>query len=283
MEVVLENVFGIMGTVFWSFQLAPQVHKNWRKKSTKGLAREMILLWIISSVFFGVYAIILGLSIPLVVQPQIFATISLIVYVQCFYYRPTKFEGSKIKSGTLFVLLMMLFGGVEAGGVYIVRYANTRNVDWVQTFVGIIPVVLLVIGFVPQYIEIYQLKRVIGISLIFMSLDILGGLFSLLSLVFRPPPFDILASFTYLSVVTLDLIIVFLYFFLNWYHSRKESVINNSNEEIVNIGNEVVVNINNEEATNISNEEAVNINNLKAVNVSDEVAVNNSNEKKTHQ
>jgi hypothetical protein len=44
----------------------------------------------------------------------------------------------------------------------------------------------------PQYWEIYRLKEVVGISLIFMAVDIAGGLFSLLSLIFREE-FDIAA------------------------------------------------------------------------------------------
>jgi hypothetical protein len=38
----------------------------------------------------------------------------------------------------------------------------------------------------PQYWEIYQLKEVVGISLTFMAVDMLGGVFSFLSLFFRP-------------------------------------------------------------------------------------------------
>lgn len=35
---------------------------------------------------------------------------------------------------------------------------------------------------IPQYVEIYRFKAVIGISLIFLLVDLLGGVFSLLSL-----------------------------------------------------------------------------------------------------
>lgn len=37
----------------------------------------------------------------------------------------------------------------------------------------------------PQYWEIYKYREVIGISLLFMVVDILGGVFSFLSLFFR--------------------------------------------------------------------------------------------------
>lgn len=66
----------------------------------------------------------------------------------------------------------------------------------------------------PQYWEIYRLKEVVGISLIFMAIDIAGGLFSLLSLVFREE-FDIAACVSYTLVVVLDGLVVILAFILN--------------------------------------------------------------------
>lgn len=48
----------------------------------------------------------------------------------------------------------------------------------------------------PQYYEIYKYKAVIGISLIFMAVDALGGLFSDLSLAFKQD-FDVIACVSY--------------------------------------------------------------------------------------
>jgi len=45
----------------------------------------------------------------------------------------------------------------------------------------------------PQYWEIYKLKQVVGISMTFMAIDIAGGLFSVLSLIFRED-FDVTAA-----------------------------------------------------------------------------------------
>ena len=45
----------------------------------------------------------------------------------------------------------------------------------------------------PQYWEIYKLKEVKGISMTFMAIDIAGGLFSVLSLIFRDD-FDVAAA-----------------------------------------------------------------------------------------
>jgi hypothetical protein len=52
----------------------------------------------------------------------------------------------------------------------------------------------------PQYYEIYKHRAVLGISLTFMAIDLLGGIFSLLSLVFKRQV-DVLAAVAYSLVV----------------------------------------------------------------------------------
>ena len=52
----------------------------------------------------------------------------------------------------------------------------------------------------PQYYEIYKHKEVIGISLLFMTIDALGGVFNDLSLAFKGD-FDVIAGVTYSLVV----------------------------------------------------------------------------------
>jgi PQ loop repeat len=54
--------------------------------------------------------------------------------------------------------------------------------------------------FSPQYYEIYKYRKVLGISIPFMAVDLLGGVFSDLSLVFKQH-FDVVASTTYSLVV----------------------------------------------------------------------------------
>ena len=52
----------------------------------------------------------------------------------------------------------------------------------------------------PQFYEIYKHGAVLGISLTFMAVDCLGGVFSILSLIFKRQ-FDVLAAVSYSSVV----------------------------------------------------------------------------------
>lgn len=58
----------------------------------------------------------------------------------------------------------------------------------------------LIGGSSPQFIEIYRHKEVRGISLLFMAVDIGGGIFSVLSLLFKTE-FDGLAAASYIAVI----------------------------------------------------------------------------------
>lgn len=42
----LSYIFGTIGTILWTFQLLPQVYKNWRNESTKGLSPITMLIWV---------------------------------------------------------------------------------------------------------------------------------------------------------------------------------------------------------------------------------------------
>lgn len=79
---------------------------------------------------------------------------------------------------------------------------------------GIVGAVLIVGGLLPQYYEIWRLQEVKGISLIFLAIDCAGGVFSLLSLVFKSS-FDGIAAANYIGIVVFELGIFGLYLVLN--------------------------------------------------------------------
>ncbi|GJE88352.1 PQ-loop repeat-containing protein [Phanerochaete sordida] len=210
-NAVAENVLGTLGTVCWMVQLLPQVWKSWREKSTEGLSDYLVLLWSIAAWFLGVYAIVQDLNVPLIIQPQIFGFLTLLSWAQCQYYgrkRPLKV------CVTLFATIMLCQAGFEVGMVYAVRPSfRAGNIRGTQFF-GIMASVLLSLGLFPQYYEIYRYREVIGISIPFMMIDLLGGVFSALSLVFKPK-FDVIAGVAYSLVVVLDGIVILLALILN--------------------------------------------------------------------
>ncbi|KAG6852800.1 hypothetical protein C0991_009076 [Blastosporella zonata] len=81
-------------------------------------------------------------------------------------------------------------------------------------FFGIFTSVLIAAGLLPQYYEIFKRREVVGISIPFITIDWLGGIFSLISLLFRPK-FDILAGVAYALVIVMDGVVILAALILN--------------------------------------------------------------------
>ncbi|EMD39084.1 hypothetical protein CERSUDRAFT_122553 [Gelatoporia subvermispora B] len=195
-----ENALGTIGTICWTVQLIPQIWKSWRDKSTEGLSHWLLLMWGISGAFLGVYSIVQDLNIPLILQPQLFGVLSFVSWGQCQYY-------GKKRSRTMVIVMVItaiaVTGGFEAGMVYAVRPSFNRGNDGPVEAFGIISAIIISLALLPQYYEIHKHREVVGISMIFMTVDCLGGIFNDLSLAFKAK-FDITAGVTYSMVVLLD-------------------------------------------------------------------------------
>ncbi|KAH8093259.1 PQ-loop-domain-containing protein [Cristinia sonorae] len=210
-DPLAENVLGTIGTICWTLQLVPQVWKSWRTKSTDGLSLWLVWLWGISGTFLSVYAIVQKLNVPLIVQPHLFSTLCFISWAQCLYYGKGR---SRNMSLAILVGMVALSGGFEAGMIFAIQPSFDAGKTAPTQFFGIMSAVLISLALFPQYYEIYKFREVIGISILFMLVDCLGGVFSNLSLAFKEP-FDIIAAITYSLVVVLDGIVLVLAFILN--------------------------------------------------------------------
>ncbi|KAI0343012.1 PQ-loop-domain-containing protein [Trametopsis cervina] len=171
----VENVLATAGTICWTVQLIPQVWKTYREKSTDGLSPWLVLLWGLAGAPLGVYVIVQDLNIPLIIQPQAFAALSILSWAQCQYYG----RGCSL-AGMIFAVKPSFDAGNKAG----------------VEFFGILSSVIISVALIPQYFEIYQRGEVVGLSIPFMAVDCLGGIFSVLSLVFKTK-MDIIAAITY--------------------------------------------------------------------------------------
>jgi len=220
---VAENIFGYLGALCWAVQLIPQIWKSWRSKDTEGLSHWLVLLWGLSAPFLGVYVIVQNLNVPLILQPQLFCTFALVSWGQCQYY------GSK-RSLLACILLTgsvaITLGGFETGMVFVVK-SSSHDIEVNQRalqFFGIFSSILISVALFPQYYEIWRLGEVMGISITFMAVDLLGGVFSDLSLIFKEK-FDIIAAITYTLVVVLDAIVIILALILNPRANRRRKLV----------------------------------------------------------
>jgi len=104
------DVLGILGAACWSIQvslpspnlpfltnshfacsgltpqLIPQIIMNYRRHNTIGLQRSMMLLLACAGIPLGAYNLTGHFNIALQVQPQILTVLSLITWIQCYYY-----------------------------------------------------------------------------------------------------------------------------------------------------------------------------------------------------
>ncbi|KAG8972625.1 hypothetical protein FRC05_009735 [Tulasnella sp. 425] len=175
----------------------------------------------------------------LILQPQLFTALAALSWAQCLYYGQKR---TKLFTGLSYLTFMSLFAGIQTGLVFAFKAA--RNERALQAF-GILSAVIISVGLIsradnradlidPNTWKFGSAKKFlaspsdpmirkqwilvdaihIGISMLFMAVDMGGGLFSVLSLVFKPK-FDGVAAATYLAVITLDGVIVVAALILN--------------------------------------------------------------------
>ena len=53
----MQNLFGVIGSLFFAFGAWPQAFLSWKTKSAKGVNWSFILLWLSGSFFSSIYAI----------------------------------------------------------------------------------------------------------------------------------------------------------------------------------------------------------------------------------
>lgn len=114
------------------------------------------------------------MSIPLIIQPQLFGLLSLVSWGQCQYYGSKRTFGVAVSITACAVILVGVF---EVAMVYIIRphYPQSESASRAVQFLGILSSVLISLALLPQYYTIYKHKEVIGISIAFMFIDMLGG------------------------------------------------------------------------------------------------------------
>ncbi|PVH94843.1 PQ loop repeat protein [Periconia macrospinosa] len=176
------NVLGTIGAVCWSVQLLPQIWINWRRHNAVGLQPTMMMLWAWAGVPLGVYNIVENFNIALRIQPQILTLLSLVTWIQCFYYEK---NWTVARSLAVVVPVACSMGGIQTGLIFGLRAAKDRELQWPLTLMAVLSAVLLAAGVLRHYWDIYVHRTVRGISFLFVGIDAAGDLFSLISILFQ--------------------------------------------------------------------------------------------------
>ncbi|KAF3937377.1 hypothetical protein ABW19_dt0205664 [Dactylella cylindrospora] len=179
---IAANVLGTAGAVCWSIQLIPQIIINYRRHHTTGLQPSMMLLWAIAGVPLGVYNIVSDFNVALKIQPQILTFLSLVTWGQCYYYS-SKWPVQKCLLVTS--ALGGLLGGIEVGLIFALKIPKRDGLQWPLTLMAVLSAIFLSLGVLRHYWDIYKHRTVRGISFLFVFIDALGDLTSLISIFFE--------------------------------------------------------------------------------------------------
>lgn len=201
-NAVAENVLGTVGTVLWCIQLIPQIIRNYKVKDCTGFPPMMMFLWCASGVPFSIYFVGTNGAIPLRIQPQLFTFFCLICWGQSLYYPPVQWRLHKV--AVHLAVFVVISVGLEVGLVVWLRPLYERDIKYPMLIVGIIAAILLGVGLIPPYFELAKRRgRVVGINFVFLTVDSLGALTSLLSIVVGTV--DVLSMVLYCVVLGLEI------------------------------------------------------------------------------
>jgi hypothetical protein len=143
----------------------------------------MMMFWAWAGVPLGVYNITSSFNLALQIQPQILSFLSLLTWIQVYYYEK---KWSVLRSLGVIVPIALCMAGIEIGLIYALREGNAKGVQWPQTLMAVLAAVFLACGVLAHYWDIYTHRTVRGISFTFCFLDALGDLTSLISVFFQP-------------------------------------------------------------------------------------------------
>ncbi|EAT90027.1 hypothetical protein SNOG_03296 [Parastagonospora nodorum SN15] len=152
-------------------QLIPQIVINYRRHNATGLQPTMMMLWAWAGVPLGVYNIAEEFNVALRIQPQILTLLSL--------------KWTLLRALAVVIPITFLMGSVQAGLIVGVRQAKKKDIEWPATLMAVASAVLLAAGVLRHYLDVYIHRTVRGISFIFVGIDALGDVFSLVSVVFQ--------------------------------------------------------------------------------------------------
>ncbi|KAJ9090441.1 hypothetical protein DSO57_1002747 [Entomophthora muscae] len=217
---LLRELLAIVALVLWSVQLLPQVYKNHKSKSTTGLSAWAFILWALANVLVASNSYVNQVVLPIFLQPQVFCILSLVCLTQCFLYPDKVPSRSPWEGGLLLVALVVLCASLGSLWTYFVLTSNWRNQLWFSLLVGSIGPAITSIGFVPQIHNIILLKSTDGISLLFICLDIGGGVAALISLALHDK-FELTVALMYMAVLTMELILIVLHIYYSFTHQPK--------------------------------------------------------------
>lgn len=174
---IITQVLGYLAFVCFQLILFPQIHKNYTRKTTQGLSIAMIYMWQFSAGSTTTYFVWTKQPVSLILQLGSFAVLTIVILAQHLKYTLAK--------SNLYIAMASLANAVCSLALFALYYiamdeGEKAGHTWVPVLLGgILPGIVLSVGFFPQYHIIIRDKSTEGVSVYFSMLDLLGSFFSM--------------------------------------------------------------------------------------------------------
>jgi uncharacterized protein with PQ loop repeat len=181
-DPLIKDIFGYAALAFVTLELLPQCFRNYRRKSCEGLSSVMMVLGCTGCILSSVYNIVQDLALSLILQSEAWMFFALVCWIQYFHYGR---RWTATRSFAVFAGIIVSVAFLQTLFVLSLKHLNDHEVTWATTAIGIIPTVLYIVGFIPQWINFWRVRCGYGISVVFVAMDIIGCTLPVISLAFH--------------------------------------------------------------------------------------------------
>jgi uncharacterized protein with PQ loop repeat len=199
---LIKDIFGYASLVFVAIELLPHLYRNYRRKSCDGLSSVMMILGCTGCMLSSVYNIVQGLALSVTLQTDAWLLFALICWMQYYHYSR---RWKVTRSLAIFAGIIVTVAVLQALFIFSLMHIMEHQVTWATTAIGIIPSVLYVIGFIPQWLNFWRMRCGYGISVAYVAMDIIGSILPVISLAFHDEFNWIAASTKLVSIVGMSI------------------------------------------------------------------------------
>ena len=213
------DVLSVVGLLLFMLVLSPQVWLNYRKGSTEGLSKGMLLLFLLGALTPGTYYLYSHEPVALTAAWVGFAVLDIVVLTQMWYYdeerRRTWSDALRLRGCVaefvFYIALSVLLSALTYLLFLLTGPSSSPVVAAIPRLFGyVLPAALTIAGYVVQIRLIVQERSAEGVSPGFIVMDLVGCSASIAAIALND--FDGAAVAPLVTVIACQLCMAALYF-----------------------------------------------------------------------
>lgn len=162
-EIVVQ-LFSVLAMILTFLLWIPQIYQNYKMKTTDNFPAALVILWLASAILSTSYYVYTVQSPVLITCWVCFCFFSIIILYQIGLY-------NKKKAVIILLVAIVVTTGSILGIYYMYKYWKAFQ-PHINLFNAIVPPILTVVGFLPQFYWIFKSKSTTGIALGMILVDV---------------------------------------------------------------------------------------------------------------